>query len=108
MFLENAKASGSIEVICGSMFSGKTEELIRRIIEYKKFKEMSKVFKENYAIFSNRFYKGQEEIKLPKQKLEKNKIYIYIYQNKEQNVCSLFFYFYVKNIKVNIDIVYIM
>ena len=31
MFLENAKASGSIEVICGSMFSGKTEELIRRI-----------------------------------------------------------------------------
>ena len=48
------------------------EELIRRIIEYKKFKEISKVFKENYIIFSNRFYKGQEEIKLPKQKLEKN------------------------------------
>ena len=47
------------------------EELIRRIIEYKKFKEISKVFKENYAIFVNRFYKGQEEIKLPKQKLEK-------------------------------------
>ena len=50
-----------------------TEEvLIRRIIEYKKFKEMSKVFRENYVIFSNRFYKGQEEIKLPKQKLEKD------------------------------------
>ena len=48
------------------------EELIRRIIEYKKFKEISKVFKENYIIFSNRFYKCQEEIKLPKQKLEKN------------------------------------
>lgn len=31
MFLENAKRSGSIEVICGSMFSGKTEELIRRL-----------------------------------------------------------------------------
>ena len=31
MFLENAKKSGSIEVICGSMFSGKTEELIRRL-----------------------------------------------------------------------------
>ncbi len=31
MFLEKAKAAGSIEVICGSMFSGKTEELIRRI-----------------------------------------------------------------------------
>lgn len=31
MFLENSKSTGSIEVICGSMFSGKTEELIRRI-----------------------------------------------------------------------------
>lgn len=35
MFLENTinhtKQSGWIEVICGSMFSGKTEELIRRI-----------------------------------------------------------------------------
>ncbi len=48
------------------------EELIRRIIEYKKFKEISKVFKENYAIFANRFYKKQEEIELPKQKLEKD------------------------------------
>lgn len=48
------------------------EELIRRIIEYKKFKEVSKVLKENYKIYSNRFYKGQEEIELPKQKLEKD------------------------------------
>ncbi len=48
------------------------EELIRRIIEYKKFKEISKTLKENYKIYSNRFYKGQEEIKLPKQKLEKD------------------------------------
>lgn len=48
------------------------EELIRRIIEYKKFKEISKVLKENYKIYSNRFYKGQEEIELPKQKLEKD------------------------------------
>ena len=48
------------------------EELIRRIIEYKKFKEISKVFKENYNIFANRFYKGQEDIKLPKQKLERD------------------------------------
>lgn len=48
------------------------EELIRRIIEYKKFKEISKTLKENYKIYSNRFYKGQEEIRLPKQKLEKD------------------------------------
>lgn len=31
MFLENAKKTGCVEVICGSMFSGKTEELIRRL-----------------------------------------------------------------------------
>ena len=48
------------------------EELIRRIIEYKKFKEISKVLKENYNKYSNRYYKQQEEIELPKQKLEKN------------------------------------
>lgn len=31
MFLESANKPGWIEVICGSMFSGKTEELIRRM-----------------------------------------------------------------------------
>lgn len=31
MFSENYKSTGCIEVICGSMFSGKTEELIRRL-----------------------------------------------------------------------------
>ena len=46
------------------------EELIRRIIEYKKFKEISKTLKENYIENSKRYYKSQEEIKLPKQNLE--------------------------------------
>lgn len=47
------------------------EELLRRIIEYKKYKEISKLFKENLNEFSKRFYKLPEEIKLPKQKIEK-------------------------------------
>ena len=47
------------------------EELIRRIIEYKKFKEISKVLREKYIIFSNRYYGFEEKIDLPKQKLEK-------------------------------------
>ncbi len=47
------------------------EELIRRIIEYKKFKEISKVLREKYIIFSNRYYGFDEKIDLPKQKLEK-------------------------------------
>ena len=48
------------------------EELIRRIIEYKKFKEISKVLKQNYIQNGNRYYKHQENIELPKQKLEKD------------------------------------
>ena len=41
------------------------EELIRRIIEYKKFKEISKVLREKYIIFSNRYYGFEEKIDLP-------------------------------------------
>ena len=47
------------------------DELIRRIIEYKKFKEISKVLKQRYMENGNRYYKGQETIEFPKQKLEK-------------------------------------
>ncbi len=47
------------------------EELIRRIIEYKKYKEISKTFKERYEIFSKRFERLPEKIELPKQVLDK-------------------------------------
>ncbi len=46
------------------------EELIRRIVEYKKFKEISKTFKENYEMYSKRIFKGPENIQLPKKTLE--------------------------------------
>ena len=36
---------GSVEVICGSMFSGKTDELIRRIVRAKIAKQKVQVFK---------------------------------------------------------------
>lgn len=39
------KKTGHIEVICGSMFSGKTEELIRRIRRAQIAKQRVKVFK---------------------------------------------------------------
>ncbi len=48
------------------------EELIQRIIDYKKYKEISKTLKEQYLEYSNRVFKGQEEICLPKQKVEFN------------------------------------
>ena len=46
------------------------EELIRRIIEYKKYKEITKKMKENFLIYSKRYFKNAEEIKLPAQKIE--------------------------------------
>lgn len=60
------------------------EEIIRRIIEYKKFKEISKALRQNYLIYSNRYFKVQEKIDLPKQKLEKdydNTVIPQIYKN---------------------------
>ena len=49
MFLENTvnpeEQFGWIEVICGSMFSGKTEELIRRLKRAKFAKQKVEIFK---------------------------------------------------------------
>lgn len=49
MFLENTfnqhQKSGWIEVICGSMFSGKTEELIRRLKRAEFAKQRVEIFK---------------------------------------------------------------
>ena len=47
------------------------EELLRRIIEYKKYKEITKKLKENYDRFFNRYYKLADNLELPKQKSEK-------------------------------------
>ena len=48
------------------------EELLRRILEYKKYKEISKQFKERILVFSKRLYKLPDKIELPKQELDKN------------------------------------
>lgn len=46
------------------------EQLIERIIEYKKYKEITAKFRSSYEEFSKRFFKIAEVIELPKQKLE--------------------------------------
>ena len=46
------------------------EELLQRIIEYKKYKEISTKLKEFYDVNQKRLFKSQEKIELPKQKLE--------------------------------------
>ena len=46
------------------------EELIRRIVEYKKYKDITQKLRENFEIYSKRLYKQQENIRLPKQEVE--------------------------------------
>lgn len=46
------------------------EELMQRIIEYKKYKEISEVFRQMYQENSKHFFKEEEKIKFPKRELE--------------------------------------
>ena len=68
MFLENPTYNGEqfgwIEVICGSMFSGKTEELIRRIKRAKIANQKFKVFKPVIDSRSKDFIESHDETKL--------------------------------------------
>ena len=68
MFLEkpvyNNEQFGWIEVICGSMFSGKTEELIRRIKRAKIANQKIKVFKPIIDSRSKNFIESHDESKL--------------------------------------------
>ena len=48
------------------------EELIRRILEYKRYKEISRVFRKRISIYADRVYKAPEKIILPEQELEIN------------------------------------
>ena len=61
----NGNFHGRIEVICGSMFSGKTEELIRRLNRAIIAKKQVEIFK---PIFDNR-YSGSEVVSHNNQKI---------------------------------------
>ena len=56
MFLESTNRAGWIEVVCGSMFSGKTEELIRRL---KRVNRSLSMFNKNSVIA--RWNRGESE-----------------------------------------------
>jgi len=78
MFAENNKKSGCIEVICGSMFSGKTEELIRRLRRAQFANQKIEIFKptidnrySDVEVVSHDFHKIESKpIKDAKQMLE--------------------------------------
>lgn len=57
MYSENIRKSGCIEVICGSMFSGKTEELIRRL-------RRAQFANQNIAIFKPAIDKRYSEVEV--------------------------------------------
>ena len=46
------------------------EELIRRIVEYKKYKDIQAILIQNFKMYSNRVFKPSENIILPKQSME--------------------------------------
>jgi len=68
MFLENPAYNneqfGWIEVICGSMFSGKTEELIRRIKRAKIANQKIKIFKPKVDSRSKNFIESHDDSRL--------------------------------------------
>src|SRR5215211_6965405 len=63
---------GSIEVICGSMFSGKTDELIRRLVRATIAKQKVQVFKPaidvRYAVEKVTSHAGSNYDAIPVQK----------------------------------------
>ncbi len=59
------------------------EELLHRIIEYKKYKEITKKLRQMYEESGVRYYKAPENIKLPKQELKEN-------QYNEENIISVY------------------
>ena len=69
------------------------DELLRRIIEYKKYKDISIKLKQNLALNSNRFFCKPQIIKLPKQQLEEEyenniipKIYETLWNKNQQKI----------------------
>ena len=78
MFSENHKKSGCIEVVCGSMFSGKTEELIRRLRRAQFANQVIAIFKpavdnrySDVEVVSHDFHKiSSTPIQDPKKMLE--------------------------------------
>ena len=58
MFFENPKQRGWIEVVCGSMFSGKTEELIRRLRRAEFANQKVEIFKPSVDVR----YSREEEV----------------------------------------------
>lgn len=68
MFLENSargnKQFGWIEVICGSMFSGKTEELIRRLKRAKIANQKIQIFKPSMDSRSDEYLESHDKNKI--------------------------------------------
>lgn len=47
-------------------------DLVKLLVEYKKYKEVTNTLKENFNLFGRRYYKLPEKIDLPKNKIDKS------------------------------------
>ena len=69
----NLEIASEFLVMASTLLYLKSKNLLpKQEEEEEEITEEELVFKENYLIYANRFYKEQEQIKLPKQKLEKD------------------------------------
>ncbi len=79
LLMPTSHATGSIEVVCGSMFSGKTEELIRRLRRAQIAKQRVAIFKpaidsrfaNDHIVSHNEQKLRSEPVQSPKEILEK-------------------------------------
>ena len=79
--MANNQSKGIIEVICGPMFSGKTEELIRRLVRAQIAQKKVYIFKhsidnrysENYIVSHNKNKIKCQTISSPKQIIDNSK-----------------------------------
>jgi thymidine kinase len=87
MFIEpnfNGERRGWIEVICGSMFSGKTEELIRRLRRVEIANQKAKIFKPSVDLrYDDVKIVSHDENKIPSIPVENSQAILTLAQNVE-------------------------
>jgi thymidine kinase len=87
MFIEpnfNGERRGWIEVICGSMFSGKTEELIRRLKRVEIANQKAKIFKPSVDLrYDDVKIVSHDENKIPSIPVENSQAILTLAQNVE-------------------------
>jgi len=70
LYMKSKKLLPAVEITSEEEEEITEEELVRRIMEYKKYKEVCNTLREKYLEYSKRIYKEPEKIKFQKKDLE--------------------------------------